>query len=202
MANLLVNTLPKNNPIAIKIKLDTVINNVSLNPTELYNVTISPLNISDKTQNKTTLETIYNGISPYVKIIKLTAFNGANYWVKIYLPLSTKTNVIYVVPTVSDTTYQGGYRDLVSLTELSNDYITSVVSPDILSWSMALEYWIFNVLGFVNFNSATDTRPFPSKTTKLTKTIYLSIKGIDTNRSDESILTPINFTALMKTFGS
>ena len=196
----LTNINPANNPLAIKVKLDTVINNVSLNPSETYQVTIKPLNVSAVTTKKSAYERIYTTSSPYVYTISTFQTATQSYLIKIYLPLFNSGNIIYIVPAISDLNYQDQVRDFTSLSDLSTGFITAS-SPNINSWSQALEYWIFNVLGFTNYNAATDTRPFPSKTTKLTKTINLSVNGVDTNRADEVILANINFTALMKTFG-
>jgi len=196
----LKNIEPKNNPIAIKIALDTVINNVSLNPPETYDVSIKPI-VRFKGANVK----INNTINPNIKYISLTENINAtvNYYnLKFYLPLYDNGTTIYIVPTTRDTNYEDNMRDLTSIDQLSIDYISGTINPDITSWSMALEYFIYETLGFKDYSSTTDSRPFPSKTTKLTKTINLSVKGIDTNRADEGKIVNVNLLSMMKRFGS
>lgn len=181
---ILTNPLPKDNPLAIKLKVDTAINNISLDPVETYEVIINQIVSPISTPSVTALKTITQiGSNPYVKKINIKNNSTA---LKVYLPLFNNGNTIYIVPAVVDNNYQDGYRDLVSVNDLS-----ASLSSGGGSWSQTLENWIFKL------NYATP----PTKTTTMTQVLSLAIKGVDTNRADKTKIITVTLQALAKTYG-
>jgi len=188
---LLTNPHPKDNPIAIKIPIDTIINNISLDPQETYNVIVNSLVCNQANMNQPNLYTpIFNAsLDNNVKRIRLYD----SYSIKIYLPLFDNGKTIYIVPSRYDIKYEFSSKDLVSLNEISADY--SYAAGGVNNWSEALEYWLYNINGFNKLANK------PTKTTTMKQDLTLSIKGVDTNRSDKTKNITITLQSLAKKLG-
>jgi len=191
-----LNILPKDNPIAIRIPIDTAINNISLDPKETYNVVLPALICNRARMNDafkyTNLFTVGTKSGEfYIKLYDEFAL-------KIYLPSFDGGQTIYLVPCIFNASYKDGLKDMVSLNELNTNYRANYGFANITSWSHSLEYWLYNINGY---NSARTTNK-PTRTTVMKQDILFSISGVDTNRSDKTKTISITLQSLAKILGT
>ena len=112
----IANILPQENDLALKIELNTIINNSALDDPELFDVTGPSFSIPEELIDFGYSNLIERG--PSVKMINLIP-QGANlFLLSIYYPKASDPNYLYLVPTMSNWEYEGGYQDLSTSDDL------------------------------------------------------------------------------------
>ncbi len=165
---LIKNVEPKDNPLAIKIELKTIINNIELNPGESYTVKGPSITVTPENELKG-LETLLS-IGQSIKMINLLGNNTFLY--SIYYPTPpNEENYLYLIPSKANPAYESGIEDFVRSEDLDIDFNSSVS----LTWREAARKWINDVVGFAgNQNTVVETN------------LKFSFVGNNTNRTEKT----------------
>lgn len=170
----IANIDPRDNPLAIAIEFDTLINNVSLSEGEMYTVTGPTFgSIGTDAINKNFQKIHDRSGIPHIKDIYLT---GAHWnWIfSIHYPKPDTPNVLYMVPAKRNTDYDGGYQELTEASQLDTPFASSYEQ----TWRQAAKEWITKMAGPGSSSAG-------SASGTLTQKLGFTVIGNDTNQTEK-----------------
>jgi hypothetical protein len=169
------NTLPQDNPLAIKVRLDTIMNGAALNPNESFTVT-GPTFIGGvpTVASNEGLNIIRDSfIDSTAKLIPLER-NGSLYLTIYYPTISPgRENYLYLVPTQVNESYEGSFQDLIDPSQLDVLFHSSAQ----LTWRQAAKSWVAKM-------STTDGNALSG--VEFTKMLGFTFVGNETNLTSSS----------------
>ena len=190
----IANIDPRDNPLAISVSFDTIINNVSLNPGEAYDVTGPTFigGVGQRAKDKG-LDILTNRPgSSFVKNISLLGNNYSWFW-SIHYPAPGKENVIYMVPTRFNQAYEGKQQELTEASQSDVPFSDSVPQ----TWRQAAKRWVADMVDFNGFGAGGATANGNGQA-NLKKRLGFTVIGKDTNKTDKIGNFEISLNSIVK----